>query len=81
MVMSLEFTKKNRFKKKKLERPIYMRNIDSTFNHEEPIDHTMEVDVFYKGHKERMEINVIKGQKWSIILGTPWLACHNPEIN
>ena len=24
---------------------------------------------------------MIGGQKWSIILGIPWLACYNPEIN
>ena len=28
-----------------------------------------------------MEIDVIGGQKWNIILGIPWLACHNPEID
>jgi len=34
LVMSLEFARKNNFKKKKLDRPIYMRNVDSIFNHE-----------------------------------------------
>ena len=28
-----------------------------------------------------MEIDVIGGQKWSVILGMLWLAHHNPEIN
>ena len=28
-----------------------------------------------------MEINVIRGQKWKVILGMPWLAHHNPEID
>ena len=28
-----------------------------------------------------MEINVISGQKQSVILGIPWLAYHNSEIN
>jgi len=28
-----------------------------------------------------MEINVISGQKWTVILGIPWLAYHNPEID
>ena len=35
----------------------------------------------YQGHREKMEIDVIGGQKWSIILGMPQLAHHNPEIN
>ena len=28
-----------------------------------------------------MSIDVIGGQKWSVILGMSWLECHNPEIN
>jgi len=28
-----------------------------------------------------MEINVIGGQKWNVILEMPWLAHHNPEID
>ena len=24
---------------------------------------------------------MIGEQKWSVILGMPWLVCHNPEIN
>jgi len=28
-----------------------------------------------------MEIDMIGGQKWMVILGMPWLAHHNPEID
>jgi len=61
LVVSSEFARKNRYKKKKLERPIYVRNINSIFNYEEPIKHTVEVKLFYKGHKERMGIDIIGG--------------------
>ena len=71
MVVSSEFVRKNKFRKKKIDRPIYMRNVDGTFNHEGPIKYTVEVELFYKGHKERMEIDVIGGQKWSIISEIP----------
>ena len=81
LVISSEFARKNKFKKKKLKRLIYMRNVDSTFNHEGPIEHTVEVELFFKGHKERMEIDVIGGQKWSVILEMLWLAYHNSEID
>ena len=37
LIMSSEFTRKNKFKKKKLERLIYVRNMNSTFNYEGPI--------------------------------------------
>ena len=33
LVMSSEFVRKNKFKKKKLDRPIYVRNVNSTFNY------------------------------------------------
>jgi len=39
LVMSLEFARKQRFKLKKIERPIYVRNIDGSFNKKEPIEH------------------------------------------
>jgi len=63
LVMSLEFARKNKFKKKKLERPIYVRNMDSTLVHKGPIEYMVELKLFYKEHKERTEIDVIEGQK------------------
>ena len=58
-----------------------VRNVDGSFNKEGLIENTVEVNVYYKGHVERTEIDVIGGQKWSVILRMPWLAHHNPEIN
>ena len=81
LVMSSEFAKKQGFKLKKIDRPIYVRNVDGSFNQERPIEHTVEVNIYYQGHRERMEINMIGGQKWNVILGIPWLAHHNPKIN
>jgi len=63
LVMSLEFARKNKFKKKKLNRLIYMRNVDGTFNYEGLIEYIVEVELFYKRHKERTEIDVIRDQK------------------
>jgi len=81
LVMSLEFVRKQEFKLKKLERPMNMRNVDRLLNKEEPIEYMVEVNIYYQGHRERMEIDVIRGQKWMVILGMPWLACYNPEID
>ena len=39
--MSMEFARKHRFKLKKLEYPIYIRNINSIFNQESSIKHTV----------------------------------------
>jgi len=71
LVMSSEFIRKQEFKLKRIERLIYMRNMDGMFNKEELIEHTVVVNIYYQGHRERMEIDVIGRQKWNIILGMP----------
>jgi len=71
LVMSLEFAKKQVFKLKKLDRPMYVRNMDGLLNKERPIKHIVEVNIYYQEHKERTEIDVIGGQKWMVILGIP----------
>jgi len=47
LVMSSEFARKQEFKLKKLERPIYIRNMDGSLNKKEPIEHTVEVNIYY----------------------------------
>jgi len=79
--MSEEFVRKHRFRRTKLERLIYMRNVDRTLNYAEPIVDMVEVEIFFKEHKERLLIDMIGGQKWEVTLDIPWLACHNPEID
>ena len=81
LVMSEEFARKHRFRRTELERPVYVRNVDDTLNYARPIVDTVEVEIFFKGHKERTSIDVIGGQKWSVILGMSWLRHHNPEID
>ena len=78
--MSLELTRNKKFKLKKIERPMYVRNIDNTFNKEGPIKYTIEVKIFYKEHRERTEIDIIERQKWNVILDMLWLSYHNYEI-
>ena len=59
LVISSEFARKNKFKKKKLERLIYIRSVNGIFNYKEPIEHMVEIELFYREYKERIEINVI----------------------
>jgi len=40
-----------------------VRNMDGLLNKEEPIEHTVEVNIYYQGHRERTEIDVIRDQK------------------
>ena len=63
LVMSEEFAKKHRFGRMKLERPVYVRNVDGTLNYVGPIVDTVEVEIFFKGYKKRTSIDVIGGQK------------------
>ena len=63
LVISLEFARKQGFKLKRLERPMNMRNVDGSLNKERPIKHTVEVNIYYQGHRERTEIDVIREQK------------------
>ena len=81
LVMSSEFAKKQEFKLKKLEKPMNIRNVNGSLNKEGPIEYTVEVNIYYQRHRKRMEIDVIGGQKWTVILGMLWLACHNSEID
>ena len=62
-VMSLEFVKKQGFKLEKLEKLMNVRNVDRLLNKEGPIKHTVEVNIYFKGHRERTEIDVIGRQK------------------
>jgi len=63
LVMSLEFARKYEFKLKKIERPIYVRNMDSSFNKEKLIEHMVEVNIHHQGHRKRTGIDAISGQK------------------
>jgi len=61
--------RKQEFKLKKLDKLMYIRNVDGSLNKEEPIEHTVEINIYYQEHKERTKIDVVRGQKWKVILG------------
>ena len=54
LVMSSEFIRKQGFKLKKIERPIYVRDMDSTFNKKDLIEYKVKVNIFYKVDREKM---------------------------
>ena len=68
LVISLEFAKKQDFKLKRLGRPMNIRNMDGLLNKEGSIEYMVEGNIYYQGYREKTEINVIGGQKWTIIL-------------
>jgi len=83
LVMSLEFVRKKGFKLKKIKKPIYVRNIDRTFNKKGPIEHTVEVNIYYQGYREdrdrcdrRIEVECNLENAMVIL----WIICYNSEM-
>jgi len=81
MFMDRQTAARHGFKLQKLERLLVIRNVDGTNNSGEAITYQVECNVFYKGHMKRMRMDVYDLGKTEVILGIPWLAAHNPEIN
>jgi len=81
MFMDRQTAARHGFKLQKLEKPLMVKNVDGTVNSGGAITHQVECNVFYKGHMERMQMDVCDLGKTEVILGMPWLVAHNPEIN
>ena len=81
MFMDKRAAAKYGFMLQKLEKPIMVRNVDGTNNSRGAIIHQIEVSVYYKGHVERMRMDVCDLGKMEVILGMLWLQAHNLEIN
>jgi len=56
LVMSSEFARKQGFKLKKIERLIYMRNMDSSFNKKGFIEYMVEVNIIIKGIEKEWKL-------------------------
>jgi len=81
LFIDIAFAKEKGFKMEKLRNPLLVRNINRTANVGRAIMHQVEYNMFFKGHVERVRINVCNLGKTEAILGMPWLATHNPEID
>jgi len=81
MFMDRKMAARYGFRLQKLERLVQVRNVDGTNNSAGAITHQVEVNVYYKGHVERVRMDVCDLGKTDIILGMLWLQAHNPEIN
>jgi len=81
MFMNRRTVVRYRFKLQKLERLIPVRNVNRTNNSRGSITHQVKVNVYYKGHIERIRMDICNLEKTKVILGILWLQAHNPEIN
>jgi len=71
MFMNRKTAAKHGLKLQKLERLIAIRNVDVTNNSRGAITHQVECNVYYKGHVERMRINICDLGRIEVILGIP----------
>ena len=71
--MDKRIAAKHRFMLQKLERPIMVRNVDGTNNSGGAITYQIEANVYYKGHVERIRMDIYDLGKTEVILGIPWL--------
>jgi len=81
MFADKKFVERNGFKLEKLERPVRIRNVGETGNSGGLVMHEIEVNVYYQGHWERMKLDICDLGRTEVILGMPWLAAYNPEID
>ena len=81
LFMDIAFAKEKGFKMEKLKNPLLVRNVDGTANVGGAITYQVECNMFFKGHVERVRMDVCNLGKTEVILGMPWLAAHNPEID
>jgi len=57
LVMSLLRSRDSSWKK--IKKPIYIRNLNRSFNKKKPIKYTVEVNIYYQWYRKRTEIDVI----------------------
>jgi len=81
LFMNTTFVKKKGFKIEKLKKPLLVWNVNGTINVGGAIMHQVECNMFFKGHMERARMDMCNLEKTELILGMPWLAAHNPEID
>jgi len=81
MFVDKKFVERHGFRMDELERPLIVTNVDGSNNSGGRITHEVECNVYYRGHQERMKFDVCNLGRTDVILGMPWLAAHNPEID
>ena len=81
LFMDMTFAREKGFKMERMKNPLLVKNVDRTVNMGGAITHQVECNMFFKGHVERVRIDVCNLEKMEVILGMPWLAAHNPKID
>ena len=81
LFMNMKFAKEKGFRLERLKNPLLVQNVNGTVNVGRTIAYQVECNVFFKKHVERAQMDICNLGKIEVILGMPWLAVHNPQIN
>jgi len=81
LFMDTIFTREKGFKIERMKNPLLVKNVDRKVNVGGAITYQVECNMFFKGHVERVRMDICNLEKTKVILGMLWLATHNPEID
>jgi len=71
LFMDTTFAKEKGFRIEKMKRPLLVKNVDGTVNVGGAIMHQVECNMFFKGHVERVRMDICNLGKTEVILGMP----------
>jgi len=81
LFMDMTFAREKGFKMEKIKNPLLVKNVNRTVNVGGAITYQVKCNMFFKGHVERVRMDIYNLGKTEVILEMPWLAAHNPEID
>jgi len=81
LFMDMIFAREKGFKMERMKNPLLVKNVNGTVNVEGAITHQVKCNMFFKGHVERVRMDMYNLGKTEVILGIPWLATYNPEVD
>jgi len=67
LLMNRMFAEEKEFKIKKLRELVVVKNVNGTKNSKEAITHEVKCNMFFKGHVERVKINICNLGKTKVI--------------
>jgi len=71
LFMDTTFAREKGFKMKRMRNPLLVKNMDRMVNVGGAITHQVECNMFFKGHIERVRIDIYNLGKTEVILGMP----------
>jgi len=81
LFMDTTFVREKGFKMERVKKPLIVKNVDGTINMGGAITYQVKYNIFFKGHVERVRMDICNLGKTKVILGMLWLAAHNLEID